>query len=101
MRFGLTDEQVAFVDKVVIEPLVSSGAKVFCFGSRARGDHRQFSDLDLMVESTAKDERLLGSIAEQVQKSNFPLKIDLVHVLDYAESYRAGYLKDRIEWCFR
>jgi len=42
MKFGLTQEEYAFVAAQVIEPLRARGATVWCFGSRARGDYQKF-----------------------------------------------------------
>ena len=95
MRFGLTDQQFAFIDQKVVRPLAAKGAAVFCFGSRARGDHQPFSDLDLMVESSSKTDLNLEAIAEELSSSNFPLKVDLVHILDFADSYKDSYLAER------
>lgn len=95
MKFGLTQEQFDFVIKHVVEPLTNQGAQVYCYGSRARGDHQQYSDLDLMVESNRPLDALIAEILEALQKSNFPLSVDLVNYRNFAESYKPGYLKDR------
>jgi predicted nucleotidyltransferase len=50
MKFGLSESEFDHITKTVVEPLVLHGAVVWCFGSRARGTHQQFSDLDLMIE---------------------------------------------------
>ncbi|MBE9540577.1 MAG: nucleotidyltransferase domain-containing protein [Proteobacteria bacterium] len=34
-----------------MNPLKNQGANVWIFGSRARGDHQEYSDLDLMVSA--------------------------------------------------
>lgn len=96
MKFGLTTEQYNQVFKTIVQPLAKKGAKVYCYGSRARGDYKKFSDLDLMIESESKDGLNIGEIREQMQNSNFPLKLDLVHVSDFAESYKNSYLQDRV-----
>jgi predicted nucleotidyltransferase len=96
MKFGLTQEEYAFVAAQVIEPLRARGATVWCFGSRARGDYQKFSDLDLMVES---DEDLSGTLSilrELVEESNFPFKIDLAQKRFFASSYLAGFERDKL-----
>jgi len=96
MKFGLSDEEYHFIHKNVVEPLQEKGATIWCFGSRARGDHQKFSDLDLMVESSEDLSREIGAIQEQLSKSNFPYKVDLVQFREFAESYKEGYFKDRV-----
>lgn len=96
MRFGLTREQWDLVNETIVLPLKARGAAVYCYGSRARGDHRPFSDLDLMVESAAVKGLDLPSLSEKIQSSNFPYKVDLVHLNDFADAYRAGYERDKV-----
>ncbi len=102
MRFGLSPEQHQFISESVVEPLTALGAQVYCYGSRARGDHSAFSDLDLMVEaegqSIEKVRRELSQIEEKVEDSLFPFKLDLVLLSDFAAAYRDSYEKDKIAW---
>lgn len=97
MKYGLSDEQLQFLNETVVRPLRDQGARVWIFGSRARGDHRPFSDIDLMVESDTDLFALVSRIQETLLESNFPFKVDLVQERDFAKSYRPGYLRDRIE----
>jgi len=66
-------------------------AKIYLFGSRARGDNSFYSDFDIALES---DEDLGGKIAEFkyfLEESNIPYKVDIV------ELKKAPYLKEVIE----
>ncbi|MCC7403061.1 MAG: nucleotidyltransferase domain-containing protein [Bdellovibrionales bacterium] len=77
------------------------GAQIYCYGSRARGDHKPFSDLDLMVEVNTISPELeskVSEIQEQLTASNFPYKFDLVLSPQFADSYRPGYLRDRVRF---
>ena len=98
MKFGLTPEQYTLVVETVVRPLEALGASVWCYGSRARGDHQKFSDLDLMVESSIPVSKFVSQIQEQLMNSHFPLKVDLVEYCHFAESYKSGYLKDRVRF---
>lgn len=95
MTFGLTPEQLVFIRETIVAPLKAHGADVYVYGSRARGDHRPFSDLDLMVEAPATIAPALSAARERVEKGNFPYKIDLVLLSEFAEAYKPGYLRDR------
>jgi uncharacterized protein len=94
MKFGLTTSELNFILSTIVDPIKKQGAKVFCYGSRARGDYKKFSDLDLMVENG--DEINLYELHEKVQESNFPYKVDIVHYKDFADAYKTGYEKDKI-----
>jgi predicted nucleotidyltransferase len=97
MKFGLTDEEYAQLDRWVVSPLKKFGAQVWIFGSRARGDHKTFSDVDILY-SLQPSLRLadLGNIRETIEESNFPFKVDLVDENVLAESYREQVLRERI-----
>lgn len=83
---------------LAITPIKQLGAKVYVFGSRARGDHQEFSDIDLLVESpTPLPPYLLSQIRSQLEESRLPIKVDVVDIHELANSYRAGVIKDRIE----
>ena len=43
-------------------PLKSKGALIYLFGSRAKGDYRKFSDIDLLVDSTVDLSKLIARI---------------------------------------
>jgi predicted nucleotidyltransferase len=51
MIFGLSDHEYELLAQLAISPLQKCGAKVWIFGSRARGDQRLYSDIDLLYKS--------------------------------------------------
>ncbi len=95
MKFGLSPDQYSYIQKTVVTPLQQKGARVFCFGSRARGVQHKFSDLDLMVETPVGLELNLGAIREELEKSNFPFKVDLVLFSEFSESYKSNYQAEK------
>lgn len=98
MKFGLSEEQYQFVIEQVVKPLENQGAQIWCYGSRARGSHKKFSDLDLMVESDKDLSQIISNIQEILSKSNFPYKVDLVDYKNFANSYKEQYQKDKIRF---
>ncbi|MBC7531164.1 MAG: nucleotidyltransferase domain-containing protein [Oligoflexus sp.] len=96
MKYGLTLLQFSFLDKNVFTKLKNAGAKVFIFGSRARGSQSEFSDVDILVDASVDLSSLIGSIAEEMEESNFPYKVDIVESQRLADSYRASVSKDKI-----
>lgn len=92
--FGLSQADYQFISSKLLA-LQQRGVSIWCFGSRARGDHHEFSDLDLMLESESDLGRKIGELKEVFEESRLPMKVDLVQEKDFAEAYRASYLKDR------
>ncbi|MEI6397482.1 MAG: nucleotidyltransferase domain-containing protein [Pseudomonadota bacterium] len=95
-KFGLSDTEYQQLNSLVIEPLMRHGAKVWIFGSRARGDHSGFSDVDLMVEATTEISNVLGQVSETIIESNFPYKVDIVDLRDFAAEYRSNFEREKV-----
>ena len=74
-------------------------AKIYLYGSRARGDFRPQSDIDLAIDAGAGKERLrLGEAKGLMESLHIPQKIDLID-LNYASGeFRENILKDRVLW---
>lgn len=99
MNLGLNEADFNFLIQEVINPLKASNLKIFCFGSRARGDFQKFSDIDLMIENIVdkNQESLVSKIQENIGNSNFPYKVDLVDLRFFANSYLKNYSQEKIE----
>jgi predicted nucleotidyltransferase len=94
MKFGLTNEHYQFI-KNSLEKTLGKDEQVFCFGSRARGDYQKFSDLDLMIESNDDLKIKIFQLNDIFEESRLPIKVDLVQLKDFAESYKINYFKDK------
>ena len=100
MKFGLSKEQFLLLETLVLTPLKEQSAEVYVFGSRARGDHHPFSDLDLLYKEDSNNPlsaSALASIKEDLENSNLPIKIDIVNDKNLAKSYRPSVEKDLIK----
>jgi predicted nucleotidyltransferase len=95
MNFGLNEHEYQFISNNFVIPFQRRGAVIWCFGSRARGDHHQHSDVDLLVSGPESLRVELGNYREIFEKSNFPYKVDIVFESDVAQSYRASILQER------
>jgi len=94
---GFTEKDWALIESLLITPLKEKKCQIFVFGSRARGDQAKFSDLDILLRPTEDIDDLVGSIRDQLEESELPVKVDLVIERDLAESYRENVAKDLIE----
>jgi len=72
----------------------NDNVKVYLFGSRARGDFRRYSDIDLAVESNEDIRDKIIELKEILEESNLIYKVDIVDLK------KAPYLdkKEMIRW---
>ena len=67
------------IKNIVFRYLDSKKDKVFIFGSRAIGDNRKFSDVDLGIESKRKiPSNLVADLKEALEESDIPYTVDIV-----------------------
>lgn len=92
----MTLQQFNLLSRLVLDPIKASGARVYIFGSRARGEQHPHSDVDLLLEGEVSD-HLIGRIREDIEESMFPFSVELVRAEQLAESYRSSVYKDRVE----
>lgn len=98
MKFGLSKEDYSLLKSLLFDPLKEKSAKLWVFGSRARGDHKPFSDVDVLYSASTKlPLGFISEIKESLEESRLPIKVDLVSVEDLAESYRESVERDKIE----
>lgn len=99
MTFGLSEAQFKLLTDLVINPLKSKGAHVFVFGSRARGNHHTFSDIDIFfVDSNeAISDAEIGRIKEAAEESKLAIAVDLVNKKNLAKSYLEKIELEKVE----
>lgn len=51
--------------------------KVVIFGSRAKGNFNERSDIDLVIQKSNISRQFIGKIISEINDSNFPYTIDL------------------------
>jgi len=93
--FGLTKDEFSLLKSLVVAPLTKRGATVWCFGSRAKGTHSEFSDIDLMVESQDDLSELIAEVKEAIVDSTFPYKVDIVDWKHFAYEYKVNFEKEK------
>ena len=95
----LSDKEWSVVDAILRTHLPTS-VKVHVFGSRARGQAKAWSDLDLVFEAPAPlSLELFATLAEAFEESELPWKVDIVD--RKAVSDRFGRLIDQSKVALR
>ena len=76
-------------------------AKVWLFGSRATGENRPGSDIDIAIdEGTIIDFFRLAQARDALEESAIPYKVDLVDYASVAVEFREEIKTKGIEWIF-
>lgn len=75
MKYGLSDTTIAKINAVFAGfPAVE---KAVLYGSRAKGNFKPGSDIDLTLYGTSLTQRELGSVADALDELLLPYSIDL------------------------
>ncbi len=74
-EFGLPDRTVAIIRQILADfPAVK---KAVIYGSRAKGNYKPGSDVDLTLFGDGLDLRTLGEISSRLDESPIPYQVDL------------------------
>lgn len=101
MKFGLSEADFKLIQELVIDPLKEQSAQIYVFGSRAKGKHHPFSDIDILYvlpKGKKLPNGLLATIKESIEESRVSCKVDLVSSEDLAKSYQENVEKEKVLW---
>ena len=73
--FGLTDQEIQQLKVYLAE--IPEIKRAWIYGSRAKGNYKDFSDVDLTLEGVALTRRHLLRLATQLHDSSLPYQFDL------------------------
>jgi hypothetical protein len=87
------------VRRIVTQALHGLPVRVFLFGSRARGDDRAASDIDVaLLSSTPLPRDLSSRLREALEESHVPVAIELLDLSEAPASLRRRVLEEGHEW---
>ena len=79
--------------------LLFPGAKIYLFGSRARGDNFPASDIDIALDAGSKiDPQKMLAAAAYIDALNIPYEVGLVDFNAVPQAMRDNILKEGILW---
>jgi uncharacterized protein len=80
---GLSEENIHTILKILPK------MPILFFGSRAKGTHSAFSDLDICLKGQAPIPLVeLALIKEKLQESDLPFKVDVVDWHDISQDFK-------------
>lgn len=87
------------VRRIVLQGLRGYRARVYLYGSHARGEARRTSDIDVAV---LPDEHVpsgvLSAIREQLDESHVPSNVELVDLSESDPAFRAEVQREGLPW---
>ena len=90
-------ESLEFIKKTVRKHFPKDDYEVFVYGSRATGNAQKWSDVDIGIRGEKKvPVRKLALIAEELEKSKIPYKVDVVDFSKTSEEFRKLALKKKV-----
>ena len=88
--------------KEIIVPIIVKYApdvKIILYGSRARGDFREGSDIDVALDMGNKmDTLIISKIIGDLEESSLPIKFDIVDFRRVSPEMQKEILKDGVVW---
>ncbi|HLY69494.1 MAG TPA: nucleotidyltransferase domain-containing protein [Puia sp.] len=88
--------------KKIIMPIIEKyapDAKIILYGSRARGDFGQGSDIDIALDTGHKiDIRIMSNISGDLEESDLPINFDIVDFQAVSEKMQQRIVRDGVIW---
>ncbi len=89
---------LAQVREIATRVLAGQRADLYLFGSRARGDARLASDIDLAVDAPELPGSVLAALEQELEESTVPVRVQVVDLRQAGEDLRARVLEEGIRW---
>jgi predicted nucleotidyltransferase len=85
--------------RMVLDALAEEDADVWLFGSCARGDIQQHSDIDIAILPRSDLPReFFSALAEDIEESSIPYHVDLVDLRCAAETLVDEVRREGVRW---
>ena len=86
--FGLEERHLNFIKETLKKYIPSPDAKFYIFGSRAKGKYREYSDVDIAIDSPNLTSAIKSKLELEFENSTFPYEVDIVDLNNIKESFK-------------
>ena len=86
--FGLEERHLDFIKKTLKRYVAHPDAEFYIFGSRARGKYREYSDVDIAINSPDLTSEIKSKLELEFEDSTFPYEVDIVDLNTINESFK-------------
>ena len=97
MKFGLEDRHVNFIKEILFKHITNPDAKFYIFGSRAKGRYKEYSDVDIAIDSPDMTLEQKLKLESDFENSIFPYEVDVVDLNDIKENFKNVIINDLVE----
>ena len=92
-------DDVETARRIVVKFLAPQRARLFLFGSRARGAAHRTSDIDVAVLPEAPlIPGALARLREALEESDIPYRVEIIDLSTVSEAFRRRVLAEGIPW---
>lgn len=93
------NDYIAITKEIILNQIGTASYKVFLFGSRAYGNERPNSDIDVGIwGKTRLPVKTRIAIEDAIDESIIPFKVDIVDFSLMDETFKTVALKKIVEW---
>lgn len=90
---AITQKELDIVNGIFRGPF-----KVILFGSRVKGNHQPYSDLDVCLQGNEKISlEIIAQINALIEQSDLPYRVDVVDYYRVSDAFKELILKDGID----
>ena len=91
MKFGLDKRHLDFILQVLKDNIPQKDAKFYIFGSRAKENYKEYSDVDIAVKLPDKklSADILGKILPEFNDSTLPYEVDVIDLNAIDEKFKS------------
>jgi predicted nucleotidyltransferase len=90
---------LAEVRRIATRILAPHPVDVYLIGSRARGDARLASDIDVAIDPREElPQRVLAELEEAYEESTVPVRVEVVDLSRASPRFRARALEEGVKW---
>lgn len=91
MKFGLDKRHLDFILQVLKDNIPQKDAKFYIFGSRAKENYKEYSDVDIAVKLPDKklSADILGKILLEFNDSTLPYEVDVIDLNAIDEKFKS------------
>jgi predicted nucleotidyltransferase len=86
--------------RITLGLLAGTGVRAILYGSRARGEGRSFSDIDLALSAgdRAVPGSLIARLSEAFEESRIPFRVDLLDLFSASPALKEAITREGIPW---